>query len=193
MAASYACTCYLIDVSPSMGENVDIDGVEQSKLQHALEFVRIKIAQRLINPKKTDQIAVVLFGGKTQNQLAEDKDGYDHIDEFMSMRQPSYADLKALDRIRLGKHDADMIAAIYVAGNVVRSAPVRRKDSKKSVILLSDADEQSTSNGSGVTDWQNEDWTNPLIDAVVPGKHGGAIDWRDLFTLGVMWACYWCR
>lgn len=171
-----------------MGEHIDPeDSTSPTKLQHALEFVRIKLAQRLINPKKTDQIAVVLFGGNTDNQLAEDKDGYEHIQELISMRQPSYADLRALDRIKLGKHSADMIAAMYVAGNLVRTAPVRRKDARKQVVLLTDAQEIPRKDGLPVTDWDDTDWLEPLLNAIIPGKFGMPIDYRDLFSLGVMY------
>lgn len=199
MAASYTYTCYLIDVSPSMADPLDPEGDEpsRSKLSYAIEFVKTKLIQRLINPLKTDQIAIVVFGGETNNQLAAEggREGYENIQELVAMRQPNFDDLRRLDRIEIGHTDVDMVAALYVAGNLVRNAKVARKTAKKRVILLTDAEEAATmkksSSGGGsqvkvATDWDDEDFVNPLYDAIVPGHKGNVIDWKDLFEIGVM-------
>jgi hypothetical protein len=173
-----------------MGESLDPVANKRSRLSYALEFVRVKLAQRLYNPKATDQIAVVLFGGKTNNSL-QDQDGYDHIEELIPMRQPSYDDFSKLEAIELGDTDTDIISALYVAGNLVRNAVVRRKDSKKQIILITDADQPSVTDEDGnsvaCTDWDNEDWLNPLYGSIIPGLNGSTVlDWKMLFTLGIM-------
>ena len=163
----------------------------KSRLDFALDFVKIKIAHRLINPKKTDQVAVVLFGGRTKNDLAASgRDGYENIEVFMSMRQPSYADMMKLDNIDIGDKAVDLIAALYVAGSVVRSAQVARKDASKQVVLLTNADEESAPDEAGndtiSTAWDNDEWLEPLYNAVIPGRAGNPVDWKHLFKLGVM-------
>lgn len=162
----------------------------KTRLAYALDFVKLKIAHRLINPKKTDQVAVVLFGGRTKNDLASDRDGYDNIEQFMAMRQPSYADMLRLDSIDYGNARVDLIAAIYVAGSIVRDAKVARKDASKQVVLLTNADEEATKDEKGAvtvtTAWTDETWLAPLYNAVVPGRDGNPIDWKHLFKLGVM-------
>lgn len=165
---------------------------DASRLEYALTFVKTKIAQRLINPKKTDQIAVVLSGGRTRNQLETDgKEGYEHIEEFMDMRQPTFADLAKLDVLKPGKHAVDLIAAIYVAGDVLRRTKVRRKDSQRNVVLLTDADEPGFTDDDGQfavnTSWEDENWVQALREAVIPGLDGTAIDLANHFKLGIMY------
>lgn len=173
-----------------MGQPLDSTG-NRTRLDHALDFVRIKIAQRLYNPKATDQIAVVLFGGKTNNSL-QTQDGYDNIQELIPMRQPSYDDFRRLDAITVGDADVDIISALYVAGNLVRNAPVKRKDTKKQIILITDAEQPDVEDEDGnmvpVTDWSNKEWVTPLYGSIIPGLVGSSVlDWKMLFTLGVMW------
>jgi hypothetical protein len=175
-----------------MARPLDPDnGHTRTRLDYALDFVRVKIAQRLINPKKTDQIAIVLFGGNTDNALiADGRDGYDHIEELIQMKQPSYEDLQRLSTIKIGEEDVDLVAAIYVAGNIVRNCKTLRKDSKKQVVLLTDAEEPLVKDEDGdstvLTSWDDENWLQPLYEAIVPGLKGGPVDWKALFTLGVM-------
>lgn len=175
-----------------MGRPLDpSSGHTRSRLDYALDFVRVKLAQRLINPKKTDQIAIVLFGGKTDNALdTGGMQGYDYIEEVIPMRQPSYRDLQRLKEIQIGKNDTDIISAIYVAGNIVRNCKALRKDCKKQVVLLTDAEEPVVKDENGdlevITAWNDDDWVRPLHEAVVPGLTGGPIDWKALFSLGVM-------
>ena len=173
-----------------MGEPLDASVSNRSRLSYALEFVRVKLAQRLYNPKATDQIAVVLFGGKTNNSL-QDQDGYGNIEELIPMRQPSYDDFRRLENIKVGDTDVDIISALYVAGNLVRNAPVKRKDTKKQIVLITDADQPSMKDKDGkpvaCTDWDNEDWVTPLYGSIVPGLVGSSVlDWKMLFTLGIM-------
>lgn len=176
-----------------MGRPLDPEaGYERTRLDYALDFVRVKLAQRLINPKKTDQIAIVLFGGNTDNSLDRNgMQGYDYIEELIPMRQPSYQDLQRLSDIQLGDNDTDIISAIYVAGNVVRNCKALRKDCKKQVVLLTDAEEPVVKDDDRqvqvITTWDDEDWVRPLYEAVVPGLTGGPVDWKALFSLGVMW------
>lgn len=176
-----------------MGRPLDPEaGHDRTRLDYALDFVRVKLAQRLINPKKTDQIAIVTFGGKTDNALDRNgMQGYDHIEEVIPMKQPSYRDLRRLSEIEVGEHDTDLISAIYVAGNVVRNCKALRKDCKKQVVLLTDAEEPVVKDDEGniqvITTWDDEDWVRPLYEAVVPGLSGGPVDWKALFTLGIMW------
>lgn len=175
-----------------MGRPLDTAaGHARTRLDYALDFVRVKLAQRLINPKKTDQIAIVLFGGKTDNALDNSNmDGYDHIEELIPMKQPSYEDLRLLDHIKIGDTDTDLVSAIYVAGNVVRNCKAMRKDCKKQVVLLTDAEEPTVKGEDGevqvITTWNDEDWLRPLYEAIVPGLNGQQVDWKALFSLGVM-------
>lgn len=177
-----------------MGRPLDpSSGYPRRRLDYALDFIRIKLAQRLINPKKTDQIAIVLFGGKTDNALDNaNMDGYDHIEELIQMKQPSYEDLRRLDTIEIGKYDTDIVSAMYVAGNVVRNCRALRKDCKKQVVLLTDAEEPVVKDEEGgeiqvITTWNDEDWLRPLYEAIVPRLNGQDVDWKALFSLGVMW------
>lgn len=171
--------------------NSDSGQRSRTRLEYALDFVKTKVAQRLINPKKTDQIAVVLFGGKSHNSLdSRGLDGYSNIHEFVQMKQPTFEDLARLDTIQGGHTDVDLIAAMYVAGEVVREAQTRRKDSTKVVVMLTDAEEPPSKDDDGdpavVTAWDDKSWLDPLFNAVVPGRNGIEIDWKKLFKLGIM-------
>lgn len=192
MAASYTSTCYLIDISPSMSNPLDLGGVTKSRLEWALEFVKTKLAQRLINPKATDVTAVVTFGGaETNNSLAADpdKDGYDCIQELLPMRPPTLDDLHRVADIEVGTENVDIIAALYVAGELLRNSGAKRKDTKKVIVLITDCDEPKAEGDGGaiLTDWEDEDWTNPLLQGIIPGLNGSRKgEPREYFTLGVM-------
>ena len=188
-------TCYLIDVSPSMGKplGADLDpvhGASKSRLSYALDSVRIRIAQRIMNPKATDQIAIVTFGDdKTANMLA-DREGYDNIVEVSQMHQPSFADLSRLNDIEVGTANVDLVSALYVAGEIVRQAKVARKDAKKQIILFTDAEEPMGKNDDGddavSTAWKETSWMEPLYTALVPGMDGAGIDPKMHFTLTIV-------
>lgn len=63
--------------------------------------IKLKVSPQIFNGRKTDQCGVILFGSdKTRNIVNKRmKDGYERVEEYISIAQPNAATLAKLDAL----------------------------------------------------------------------------------------------
>ncbi|KAJ7785660.1 SPOC domain-like protein [Mycena metata] len=121
--AGYTVTMFVVDIGPSMAKlrTHDAEGNELvqeiTNLQWGLQFVKLKIQEMIFNGRKTDQCGVIIFGSdKTRNILNKRmKDGYERVQEYISIGQPNAATLAKLDALEPSDEAGDPLDAVIVA------------------------------------------------------------------------------
>ncbi|KAG8902590.1 ATP-dependent DNA helicase II subunit 2 [Tulasnella sp. 403] len=159
--SGYTVTMFVIDVSPSMGNQRTIqlppgpDGEAKtrtlSNLEWALQFVMLKIQDMIYNGRKTDQCGVILFGTrKTKNTVNTQHGGYDHVTEYIPIGQPTAHTLDLVSAIGPGAFEGDVLDGLIVAIQTQAEYLVRKQSWTRKITLLTDGESQLTT-----ADWDS--------------------------------------
>ncbi|PAV21731.1 hypothetical protein PNOK_0168800 [Pyrrhoderma noxium] len=149
--AGYTVTMFLIDVSPSMGKlrSVEIEDnttgeiqtVEMTNLEWALRFVLLKIQEMIYAGRKTEQCGVILFGTEeTENIVADEKGGYEHVSEFIPIAQPNASTLSKLQSLTPSTEIGDPIDAIIVGIQTQDKYLGKKKSWTRKMVILTDGE-----------------------------------------------------
>ncbi|KAJ7226110.1 SPOC domain-like protein [Mycena pura] len=146
--AGYTVTMFVIDVGPSMGglRTHDPDGNELpqeiTNLQWGLQFVKLKIQEMIFNGRKTDQCGVILFGSdKTRNIVNKRmKDGYERVEEYITIAQPNAATLAKLDALVPSDEPGDALDAVIVAVETQDTHLASKRTWTRKMMLITDGD-----------------------------------------------------
>ncbi|CAK5280012.1 unnamed protein product [Mycena citricolor] len=146
--AGYTVTMYVVDVGPSMN-NLRTHDPEGNRLPHeitnlewGLQFVKLKIQEMagpfiIYNKRKTEQCGVILFGSdKTKNMLS--KDGYERVEEYIPIAQPSGETLEQLNRLVPTEEAGDPLDALIVAIETQHKQLASKKTWTRKIVLVTD-------------------------------------------------------
>lgn len=123
----------IIDVGKSMDGQFD----GKKKLAIASEATRLLIQQKLLL-SKTHEIGIILMGTEgTENDLAENYGGYDHISVLQELDVPSPDTLLLASAIEASTMNGDVLDAIVVAVQMIETK-IAKKKYKKRLFILTD-------------------------------------------------------
>ncbi|KAI0035265.1 SPOC like C-terminal domain-containing protein [Vararia minispora EC-137] len=151
--AGYTVTMFLVDVSPSMGtmSSVDVpdgpDGeprsVHMSRLERALQFVKLKIQEMIFNGRKTDQCGVLLFGTDDTNNIVYNKEpetASQHVTEYIPIGTPNAKTLAMIDEIKPSTTIGDPVNALVVGIETQNVYLKTKKTWTRRIVLLTDGE-----------------------------------------------------
>ncbi|KAF8330432.1 SPOC domain-like protein [Cantharellus anzutake] len=177
--AGYTVTMFVIDVSPSMGEERKVEVApgpngepifkKTTKLEWSLKYVKHKIQQMIFAGRKSDKCGVILFGTEGTNNVVSDvHGGYDHVTEFLPIHQPNARTLYKLDTIKPSSTVGDPLDGIIVALSTQQDELAKKPSWNRRAIVITDGEcpmEVDNDDMSGVTDKVNQ-WN---VDLTVVG------------------------
>ncbi|CAI8032325.1 X-ray repair cross-complementing protein 5 [Geodia barretti] len=146
------CKDYIIlclDTGPSM-DTAPLDEGE-TRLETALNIASRVVQQKMFAGSK-DFVGLVLFGtNDTDNELAVDGEGYQHITVAWQPAQPSLEFLRYLtNQITAGDTPGDFIDALVVAMDVlVKTVSTAKRVGEKKIYLITDVGSEYTDDGLG--------------------------------------------
>ncbi|KAF7306399.1 Ku domain-containing protein [Mycena indigotica] len=146
--AGYTVTMFIVDVGPSMNKirTHDAEGNElpheTTYLQWGLQFVKLKIQEMIFNGRKTDQCGVILLGSdRTRNTLNKAmKEGYERIEEYIKIGQPTPATLSKLDALTTTDEPGDALDALIVAMETQEEYLGNKKTWTRKMVLVTDGE-----------------------------------------------------
>ncbi len=133
---------FVLDVGRSMWQTkLDLkDGL--TVLDKAIKCLSLMQSQKIIDDRKTDQVALVLCSSpETDNQLFSSDDGYEHIVVAQNFGPAQYGMIKYMqDQLPLGKDEdlADPVSAIVVAADLLITLTKGKAYGSKRIIFVSD-------------------------------------------------------
>ena len=123
----------IIDVSKSMAGRFD----GKQKLSIASEATRLLVQQKLLL-SKTHEVGIILLGTEgTENELAENYGGYDHISILQELDVPSPDTLLLASALEASTVTGDILDAIVVAIQSIE-AKIGKKKYKKRLFIITD-------------------------------------------------------
>lgn len=151
---------FLVDISPSMGKlreievpsgkDGELDTIEITNLELALQFVMLKIQEMIYNGRKTDQCGVITFGSEeTDNIIHEKHGGYENVSEYIPIGQPNAGTLAKLARLQPSTVIGDPIDALIVGIETQHQYLSSKKTWTRKMVLLTDGE-----NPIEVEDWE---------------------------------------
>ncbi|KAH0590171.1 hypothetical protein H2248_000344 [Termitomyces sp. 'cryptogamus'] len=149
--AGYTVTMFLIDTSPSMGKlrtvqlppgpNNEERTSEITRLEWALQFVKLKIQEMIYNGRKTDQCGVIVFGSEdTNNIINEQNGGYENVSDYIPIAQPNAATLSKLDALKATDIYGDPLDAIIVGIHTQAVHLASKKTWTRKIVLITDGE-----------------------------------------------------
>ncbi|KAJ7102505.1 SPOC domain-like protein [Mycena belliarum] len=146
--AGYTVTMFVVDIGPTMGKLRTHDpegnelGQEITNLEWGLQFVKLKIQEMIFNGRKTDQCGVIVFGSdKTRNILNKRmKDGYERVEEYIPIAQPSARTLAKLDALEPSDDAGDPLDAVIVAIETQDDHLAAKRTWTRKLVLVTDGE-----------------------------------------------------
>ncbi|ORX78449.1 vWA-like protein [Basidiobolus meristosporus CBS 931.73] len=106
-------TMYILDVGPGMWKDGDLG--KSSYLSKASEILELMLHPKLSHPKKSEEVAFVVFGSDETDNILAFNDEYQHVSV---LREPKNVDLELLlmmtSQLAKGNAEADALDAIIV-------------------------------------------------------------------------------
>ncbi|KIP04439.1 hypothetical protein PHLGIDRAFT_15192 [Phlebiopsis gigantea 11061_1 CR5-6] len=184
--AGYTVTMFLVDVSPSTGKlrevdvplpNGEVQIVEMTNLEWALQYVKLKVQEMIYNGRKTDQCGVILFGTQETSNIVNRKDGgYEHVYEFVPIGTPTAATIAKINSICPAEEIGDPVDALIVGVETQDRYLGNKKTWTRKIVMLTDGE-----NPIELEDWEVAiDKMNDLkIKLTVVSQPSRGIDFDD--------------
>lgn len=148
---------FLLDVSQSMWETEAIPGTPITLLDKAIKCLSLMQSQKIIDGRKTDQVALVLAGSpETDNKFwtyDSNDDAYKHVNVVQEFGPAQYEMIKLLkESLPLGQagDQADPIDAIVVAADLLIELTKGKAFGSRRIIFLSNFSSENEPHSEGI-------------------------------------------
>ena len=142
-----------MDVGNSMAQPLDSTG--EPKLEIAKEATKLLLQQKLLLAK-SHEVGIVMMGSEiTDNDLAEECGGYEHIAVIKELEKADVNSMLMVNQIETTQHSADLLDAVVIGIDMI-SKRCGKKKYKKRMFILTD--------GNSTT--MSDDQLNDIVDQI---------------------------